>query len=278
MKTFLLDIAERFRRFDEQLDVKTLLCNKSWQVFNDSGSKEVYIFQEDGSLIISVDGRVTKANWQYIAANRSLLIEVTEQSYMLRPFFQDNFLFTLQLDGTREFSFLMNEKQMENFPIQSLSDLTLYLQNKEQFLLEQEKRRWAIEQKAKEEELAFQRKQEEERRQKEEKEKTKQLFVEEKLSKILEKDSIYKEYQKKKKKYIYYLVSSIFLLIIVTSIGESIGETTLSLSLSLTIIIIILGLTVIVYSLFYIIQFDEKVKYIQSLREKLEKEYNQTHP
>ena len=44
MKTFLLDIADRFRRFDEQLDVKALLCNKSWQVFNDSGVKEIYIF------------------------------------------------------------------------------------------------------------------------------------------------------------------------------------------------------------------------------------------
>ena len=42
MKTFLLDIPDRFRRFDEQLDVKALLCNKSWQVFNDSGVKEIY--------------------------------------------------------------------------------------------------------------------------------------------------------------------------------------------------------------------------------------------
>ena len=55
MKTFLLDIPDRFRRFDEQLDVKALLCNKSWQVFNDSGVKEIYIFQEDGSLIILME-------------------------------------------------------------------------------------------------------------------------------------------------------------------------------------------------------------------------------
>lgn len=272
MKTFLLDIAERFRRFDEQLDVKTLLCNKLWQVFNDSGSKEVYIFQEDGSLIISVDGRVTKANWQYIAANRSLLIEVTEQSYMLRPFFQDNFLFTLQLDGTREFSFLMNEKQMKSFPIQSLSDLTLYLQNKEQFLLEQEKRRWAIEQKAKEEELAFQRKQEEERRQKEEKEKTKQLFVEEKLSKILKEDSIYKEYQKKGKRYIY-LGSSILLLMVVSILISIDLQTPV-----LCFITIIIGLSVLLSLGMSSMLDNEEYKYIQSLREKLEKEYNQTHP
>lgn len=86
MKTFLLDIPDRFRRFDEQLDVKALLCNKSWQVFNDSGVKEIYIFQEDGSLIISLNGKVSRATWQYIPANRSLIINSDNESYMLRPF------------------------------------------------------------------------------------------------------------------------------------------------------------------------------------------------
>lgn len=111
MKTFLLDIADRFRRFDEQLDVKALLCNKSWQVFNDSGVKEIYIFQEDGSLIISLNGKVSRATWQYIPVNRSLIINLDNESYMLHPFFQDENLFTLQLDGTREYSFLLNEAQ-----------------------------------------------------------------------------------------------------------------------------------------------------------------------
>ena len=276
MKTFLLDIAERFRRFDEQLDVKTLLCNKSWQVFNDSGSKEVYIFQEDGSLIISVDGRVTKANWQYIAANRSLLIEVTEQSYMLRPFFQDNFLFTLQLDGTREFSFLMNEKQMESFPIQSLSDLTLYLQNKEQFLLVQEKRRWAIEQKAKEEELAFQRKQEEERCQKEEKEKTKQLFIEKRLSQVLEEDTTYKEYNKRNTIYTYLFIANFFIIIVLVCLSTKTDYFIWGLPLSLPLIFTSISLCVLIF--ISTSSQEKNYEYLQSLREKLEEEYDQTHP
>ena len=48
MKTYLLDILSRYNRFSENLDVKTVLCNKSWWIFNDSGDKELYIFQENG--------------------------------------------------------------------------------------------------------------------------------------------------------------------------------------------------------------------------------------
>lgn len=54
MKTYLLDILNRYNRFSENLDVKTILCNKSWFIFNDTGDKELYIFQENGSLIASV--------------------------------------------------------------------------------------------------------------------------------------------------------------------------------------------------------------------------------
>lgn len=44
MKTYLFDTFNRYKRFSEKLDAKTILCNKSWWVFNDSGEKEVYIF------------------------------------------------------------------------------------------------------------------------------------------------------------------------------------------------------------------------------------------
>lgn len=90
MKTYLLDILSRYNRFSENLDVKTVLCNKSWWIFNDSGDKELYIFQENGSLIASVNGNVINATWQYIAANKSLVISFKEQSYMLHPSFIAN--------------------------------------------------------------------------------------------------------------------------------------------------------------------------------------------
>ena len=49
MKTFLLDTINRIKRFSESLDVKTALCDRPWVVFNDSGDKEVLIFDTDGN-------------------------------------------------------------------------------------------------------------------------------------------------------------------------------------------------------------------------------------
>lgn len=115
MKTYLFDTFNRYKRFSENLDVTTVLCNKSWWVFNDSGEKEIYIFQTDGSLIISYSGKVTYATWQYIPANKSLVITAKEQAYMLHPTFRDNVIFALQVDGTEQYSFMIDESQNKSF-------------------------------------------------------------------------------------------------------------------------------------------------------------------
>mgnify|MGYP007101928647 CR=1 FL=1 len=100
MKTYLFDTLNRYQRFSEKQDVKAIICNKSWSIFNDTGEKEIYIFQEDGSFIISNNGKVTNGSWKYIPANKSVIIEGNNQNYMLHPAFMDDVIFALQLDGT----------------------------------------------------------------------------------------------------------------------------------------------------------------------------------
>lgn len=129
MKTYLLDILNKYNRFSEKLDVKTILCNKAWLVFNDEGKKELYIFQEDGSLIASVNGNVTYANWQYIPANKSIIISYNkEQPLMLHPAFIDNTIFALQQDGTNRFAFMIEENQSQYFNPKSLKELNAYFE------------------------------------------------------------------------------------------------------------------------------------------------------
>lgn len=140
MKTFLLDILNRYNRFSENLDVKTILCNKSWLIFNDSGDKKLYIFQENGSLIASINGNVTNATWQYISANKSLLISFKERSYLLHPSFIDNAIFALQQDGTERFLFMISEEQCTSFYPKSLKELNSYFEEIEYERLEDEKR------------------------------------------------------------------------------------------------------------------------------------------
>ena len=50
MKTYLFETLNRYKRFSESLDAKAVLSNKAWVVFNDEGEKQVYIFQEDGTV------------------------------------------------------------------------------------------------------------------------------------------------------------------------------------------------------------------------------------
>lgn len=143
MKAYLLDIPNKYNRFCKNLDVKAILCNKSWLVFNDSGDKELYIFQENGSLITSVNGSVTNAAWQYISANNSLVISLKKQPYMLHPSFKDDIVLALQLDGTERFVFMIEESQSNFFHPKSLKELTAYFENKERRGMEerqQEKR------------------------------------------------------------------------------------------------------------------------------------------
>ena len=123
MKTYLLDILNRYNRFSENLDVKTILCNKSWSIFNDAGNKELYIFQENGNLIASVNGNVLNGNWQYISANKSIVISFKEQSYMLHPSFFDKTIFALQQDGTNKYAFMIDEKQSQSFQPKTLTEL-----------------------------------------------------------------------------------------------------------------------------------------------------------
>ncbi len=139
MKTYLLDILNRYKKFSESLDVEAILCSKSWSVFNDSGCKEIYLFQHDGSLIISVSGEVTNATWKYIPVNQSILISTKSASYMLHPAFVDDIIFALQLDGTNQYSFMIDELQRDTFAPKSLSDIEKYFIRRKQLELEKEK-------------------------------------------------------------------------------------------------------------------------------------------
>jgi hypothetical protein len=138
MKTFLFDTFNRYKRFSESLDVKTVLCNKTWFVFNNSGEREIYIFQENGKLKISLNGKVTHATWEYIPANKSLIISGNEQSYMVHATYVDNILFALQIDGAKEYAFLIDENNKYNFLPQSYNDIKRYFQIKEEKQIQKE--------------------------------------------------------------------------------------------------------------------------------------------
>ncbi len=146
MKTYLLDTLNRYKQFSETLDVKAILCNKSWWIFNNSEEKEIYIFQGNGTLIISYGGKVTNATWQYIPVNKSLIISTKDEAYMLHPAFIDEKIFALQQDGTNKFAFMIDENQANRFLPKTLTELAAYFEEKERQKIQEQQKQLLLEQ------------------------------------------------------------------------------------------------------------------------------------
>lgn len=156
MKTYLFETLNRYRRFSESLDAKAVLSNKAWIVFNDEGEKQVYIFQEDGTVLITTNGIGSVKTWKYIPANKSILINGEDNGFvMLRTAFVDENILAFQLDGTDRYAFMIDENNKALFAPKTLEELNTYLVDK----LDKEKQK-QIEQQNKDNELAEKAKQE----------------------------------------------------------------------------------------------------------------------
>lgn len=141
MKTYLLDVINRIKRFSEKFDVTTTLCDKTWLVFNDTGEKEVYIFQANGTVFITTNGVGIKGHWQWVSANQSLIINKDDIVMMFHPEFIDNTVLALTLDGTNEMAFLIEQGSKDTFVAKTLAQLENYFVDKEQKLIQAEKDR-----------------------------------------------------------------------------------------------------------------------------------------
>ena len=126
MKAFLFDLVNKLQRTSNSLDAKAILCNKTWRVFSDTGEKEVYIFMEDGKLVISVNGAAVIGSWMYIPANQSLVISGNNQNFLVHPIICNNVL-ALALDGSNQCCFLLDSTKEELDRINSLRSIESYI-------------------------------------------------------------------------------------------------------------------------------------------------------
>lgn len=145
MKTFLLNIPKRLKLKSDEFDAKAILCDKAWTVFNDEGVKQLFIFQPDGSLFITIDGVVSNSMWKYIPVNNSVIITSGDKSVMFHPAFRDDVVLALERDGGNDCLLMIDEISQKTFIPKTLSELNHYFNHKEQLLLEQERHKRVIE-------------------------------------------------------------------------------------------------------------------------------------
>lgn len=129
MKTFIADIIPKIQRYSRKLDDLTLITNQHWISVGDIADfRQVFIFRGNNQLLISTNGSVERASWEYLG-NQSFLIETKGEYYMLKSGFLDESVLALKLDGTEQYAFFVNEsKHPKDF--HSLQDVLEFLASK----------------------------------------------------------------------------------------------------------------------------------------------------
>lgn len=113
MITYFLDLIPKLQKFSKKLDDLTFLTNQHWVVVDEiSNSKIVYIFRTNNELLISHNGKVEKANWEYLG-NNSLLIDKNEESFLFKHGFLDENVLALKVDSKNQYAFLVNENKYD---------------------------------------------------------------------------------------------------------------------------------------------------------------------
>ena len=129
MRTYISDIIPKVQRFSEKLDNLTLLTNQHWVVIDEiENSKVVYIFRSNNELLISKNGRIEKAKWEYIG-NNSLLIDIKNNCYLFKQGFFDKNILALKVDGEESYAFLVNET-LSSEELNSIEKINSFLNNK----------------------------------------------------------------------------------------------------------------------------------------------------
>lgn len=129
MKTFVADIIPKIQRYSQKLDNIALLTNQHWVVLDELGqSKIIYIFRNTNELIISTNGKVEKAKWEYLGHN-SILIDLNEQSYLFKHGFFDENILALKIDSKDEYGILINENRY-NGELNNISSVLNFLSQK----------------------------------------------------------------------------------------------------------------------------------------------------
>src|SRR5690606_21906771 len=129
MKTYFLDLIPKLQRFSQKLDDLTRLTNQHWVVVDEiANSKNVYIFRTNNDLLISQNGKVEKAKWEYLG-NNSLLIDKKEDSYLFKHGFLDDNVLALKVDSKDEYALLINENKYDG-ELNSINKIAEFLTRK----------------------------------------------------------------------------------------------------------------------------------------------------
>lgn len=126
MKTYIINTLQKLSTVSRSLDFISTIKESEWIVFNDDKVvSEKLLFVGKGSLFAAVKGQTSELKWRYIKVNKSLIIEDGVHKYLYKIILCTKDIVVLNIDGTSNYSFLINSTSTLNDS--SYEDIQWYL-------------------------------------------------------------------------------------------------------------------------------------------------------
>jgi hypothetical protein len=137
-KPYLLNIIPRLRDFSEKLDKSVLLIGQKWVALSEDGDDRiVFIFNNNGELIVAINGEMIKGKWDFVLTT-TLALEYAGISLLYDLAFKDAEFLALKLEGSSEVVLFFNESIIHK--MNSIDKISERLENK--YLLSVENNLW----------------------------------------------------------------------------------------------------------------------------------------
>jgi hypothetical protein len=113
MKTYFINTFNKVSTAGQHMDFISTIKSQEWVVFNDDKNYiEKFLFINDNQLLVSVNGKSSYSQWNYIKVNSSLVIDDDKNRYLLKLVVCNKDIIVLNIDSTDNYSFLINSQSL----------------------------------------------------------------------------------------------------------------------------------------------------------------------
>ena len=120
MISIIKDYLNKITTHSESLSRTEKYINKPWVHIDVDGNRHKYIFNPDGDLYMSFNGKVEVGKWKYLAEANLIFIDRLKDKIFLKQSFFDEAVMILKTDGTNEDLFILaNENVIPDLDVLS---------------------------------------------------------------------------------------------------------------------------------------------------------------
>ena len=112
MKLYFKSLLNRLSNYNLKLNQESLFTDRIWAVVDEEGHQQTFIFEQNGDLVMSKNGKVTMGKWKFYPQAKSIRLDrgKGDQIFLNQAFF-DKSIMVLKYDGNNnEDLFILADK------------------------------------------------------------------------------------------------------------------------------------------------------------------------